>query len=60
MTDKQSKEEPVHSDEYKRSHPHVHEVKYKDSKGHIKIYTYRYGEVKTHKRKSEIDRTRND
>lgn len=60
MADKQSSEEPVHSDEYKRSHPHIHEVKYKDKKGHSKIYTYRYGEIKERKRKSALDKARED
>jgi hypothetical protein len=60
MVDKQSKEEPVHSDEYKRSHPHIHEVKYKDKSGHNKIYTYRYGEIHARKKKSALQKARED
>ena len=58
IADKQSDEEPRHSEEYNRTHPHIHEVKYKDKKGHNKIYTYRYGEIKSRKRKSALDKTR--
>ena len=59
MVDKQSSEHPKHSEEYDRSHPHIHAVKYKDKKGHNKIYTYRYGEIK-HRKRSALDRTRED
>lgn len=60
MADKQSKEEPEHSSEYKRSHPHIHEVKYKDKKGRTKIYTYRYGDVKKREKKSALQRIKED
>ena len=46
MTSHAQDEEPTHSSSYKQSHPHIHEVKYKDSKGKVKIYVYRYGTVK--------------
>ena len=60
MTDKQSSEHPVHSDEYKQAHPHIHVVKYKGKNGKQKVYTYRYGEIKSRKRKTHLDRARND
>ena len=39
-------EHPSHTDPYRKSHPHIHEVKYKDKSGKTRIYVYRYGEVK--------------
>ena len=38
-------EEPTHSASYKQSHPHIHEVKYKDKNGKTRVYIYRYGNV---------------
>ena len=40
-----STERPKHSDSYDKSHPHIHEVKYKGKDGKTHIYIYRYGSV---------------
>ena len=50
-------EQPTHSPAYKKSHPHIHEVKYKDKNGKTKIYTYRYGEVT--KGKNALEKVKN-
>ena len=49
-------ESPSHTDAYKKSHPHIHEVKYKDKNGKTRIYTYRYGEIKN---KNPVSKVRN-
>ena len=40
-----STERPKHSDSYDKSHPHIHEVKYKGKDGKTHIYIYSYGSV---------------
>jgi hypothetical protein len=50
-------EEPKHSSAYDKSHPHIHEVKYKDKNGKTHIYTYRYGTVS--KGKNAVGKVRN-
>lgn len=53
-------EEPHHSEDYKKSHPHIHEVKYKGKGGKEKIYVYRYGTIESRKKKSTLDKVRNE
>ena len=52
-----SSESPSHSDAYRKSHPHIHEVKYKDKNGKVHIYTYRYGNVT--KGKTSLSKVKN-
>ena len=52
-------ENPSHTDNYKKEHPHIHEVKYKGKDGKEHIYVYRYGEIKSKPRKSALDKVRN-
>ena len=51
-------ETPSHSEDYKKTHPHIHEVKYKGKDGKEKIYTYRYGEISARKKKTQLQRVR--
>ena len=50
-------EEPIHTSNYKKEHPHIHEVKYRDKNGKTRIYTYRYGTVR--KGKSALSKVKN-
>lgn len=49
-------EEPHHTNEYQKDHPHIHEVKYKGKDGKTKIYIYRYGTVR--KGKNAVDKVK--
>ena len=51
-------ETPSHSEDYKKTHPHIHEVKYKGKDGKEHIYTYRYGEIKAKPKKTQLDKVR--